>query len=140
MANSPRIENPEGKEKVKRLARPQPETLQELVRAVLDEQAISGRELARRAGQHNLRVSYTTINNLAQGRHTGNVSEETLKAIAVVGRVSEKRVRAAAGVPPLDESTDPQLLALHRELSPEEKREGLRMYREWVRSMKRMRG
>ncbi len=116
------------------------ETLQAVMREVLAKLGgISGREFARRADRHGLRVSYTTINNIAHGRHSGSVSPDTLKAIAVVGGVSEKRVRAAAGAPPVDETTDPMLLALHGELSPEEKREGLRMYREWVRSVKRMR-
>lgn len=114
------------------------ESLRDLVARLLDENDMSGREFARRAAQRGYTVSYTTVNSIANGTRA-KVTDETLSAIAEVFGVPEKDVRVAAGVPPKDDSTDPQLLALHKTLTPDEKRAALRMYREYVRTLRGLR-
>lgn len=111
------------------------ENLRDLVTRMLDERDISGRQFAKLAADRGYTVSYTTINSVKNGTRV-RVTDETLAAIAEVFGVPESQVRAAAGAPPRDDSTDPQLLAAHKELSPEGKEAGLRMYREFVRTLK----
>lgn len=109
-----------------------------LVARLLAENDMSGREFARQAATRGYTVSYTTINSIANGTRQ-HVTSDTLAAIAEVFGVDESEVRAAAGVAPLDDSTDPQLLALHRTLTPEEKVAALRVYREYVRTLRGLR-
>lgn len=114
------------------------ESLRALVARLLAEHDMSGREFARRASSHGYSVSYTTINAIANGTRR-QVTSDTLSAIAEVFGLDENEVRAAAGEAPVDDTTDPQLLALHRTLTPEEKVAALRAYREFVRSIRGLR-
>lgn len=114
------------------------ENLRDLVARLLAENDMSGREFARRAERAGYSVSYTTINSIGNGTRQ-HVTSDTLAAIAQVFGIAEDEVRAAAGAPARDDSTDPQLLALHQSLSPEEKDAALRMYREYVRTLRGLR-
>lgn len=114
------------------------ETLRELVARLLAEQDMSGREFARQAAGRGYTVSYTTINSIANGTRA-HVTDETLAAIGEVLGVPEEQVRVAAGVAPRDDSTDPQIIALHQTLTPDEKAAALRMYREYVRTLRALR-
>ena len=114
------------------------ESLRALVARMLAENDMSGREFARQAAARGYSVSYTTINAIANGTRQ-HVTSDTLEAIADVFGLDESDVRQAAGVAPLDDTTDPQLLALHRTLTPEEKVAALRVYREYVRTLRGLR-
>ena len=114
------------------------ESLQQLVTRLLDDRDMSGREFARQAAERGYTVSYTTINSIKNGTRR-TVTDDTLRAISEVFAIAEDQVRAAAGVPPRDESTDADLLKFHARLTPEEKRAGLRMYEEWVKSVRQLR-
>lgn len=114
------------------------EDLRALVTRLLEESGMSGREFARRASERGYSVSYTTINSVVNGTRR-TVTDETLTAISEVFGVNEDTVREAAGAPPRDDTTDPQLLALHRTLTPAEKNAALSMYREYVRTLRAMR-
>ena len=114
------------------------ENLGDLVTRLLDELDMSGREFSRRANDRGYSVSYTTINSVVNGTRK-HVTDDTLSAIADVFGIDEQQVRKAAGAPPRDDTTDPQLIALHKTLTPAEKEAALRMYREYVRTLRGLR-
>lgn len=122
-------------------ARKRGEGLRELVARLLDEHEMSGRQFAKLAADRGFSVSYTTINSLKNGtRDPAHVTDDTLLAIAEVFNLDENQVRQAAGIAPRDDTTDPQLLALHKTLTPDEKQAALRMYQAYVRSLRNLRG
>lgn len=110
------------------------ESLRELVTRLLDEHGWSGREAARRAEQHGYSTSYTTLNSITNGTRT-QVSDETLESIAVIFKVPEDDVRAAAGVPSRHDATDGALARLHQSLTFEERQAGLEVYRAYVKAV-----
>jgi transcriptional regulator with XRE-family HTH domain len=114
------------------------ENLGDLVTRLLAELDMSGREFARRAEERGYSVSHTTINSVANGTRQ-HVTDDTLSAIAEVFSIDEQQVRKAAGAPARDDTTDPQLIALHKTLTPNEKEAALRMYREYVRTLRGLR-
>jgi hypothetical protein len=114
------------------------ETLRELVNRMLDETGWSGRETARRAEEKGLALNYNTINEVRNGRRT-EVTDATLEGFAGVFGLNVDDVRAAAGVAPRDDSTDPELLRLHASLTPEEKKQALATYRAYVNGLKKLR-
>lgn len=114
------------------------ETLQDLVIRLLHERGMSGRQFETEARDAGVDISYGPVSAIKRGENR-QVSEKTIKAISAVFNVPIGQVYAAAEQPMPDTSTDPQLLAVHNELTPEEKREALKMYKAQVASLKRLR-
>lgn len=114
------------------------ETLQDLLIRLMGEADMSGRQFEAAAREAGYDISYGPINAARRGE-AQKVSDKTIQAIAAVFNVPVGQVYAAAEQAMPDTSTDPQLLALHNELTPDEKKEALKMYRAQVAALKRLR-
>ena len=68
--------------------------LRHLVQSRLDELGIGAREAHRRSGGE---VSYESIRNIIQGRHSGRVKDQTAEGLARALEVPVSRVYEAAG-------------------------------------------
>lgn len=71
------------------------EALRALIRAELARQDISFREAAARAKGL---VSYATLNVIATGNHSGEISDRTLSGIALALDIPVRKVREAYGL------------------------------------------
>lgn len=74
------------------------ETLAALLDDYLRREGVSSREFDRRSAKAGHRISYTTINEIRNGRHSGRFERSTLDAIAAVTGLDRERVYAAAGL------------------------------------------
>ena len=68
--------------------------LQRLVQNRLAELDLTLRAASRRSGGL---VSYTTVHNFATGKHRGNISEDTIRGLALALDVPASQIRELAG-------------------------------------------
>lgn len=94
------------------------EALRALIRAELARQGLSYREAAARAKGL---ISYSTLNVIATGRHSGELTDSTLTGIALALDVSVKKVREAYGMVGV-EPTEFQLPERAKRLSPKQRK------------------
>jgi hypothetical protein len=90
----------------------QPLTLKDVALAASDKNnGARGRELGRIAKDRGLRLTYTTVDHMLEGRYKSKPGRGTLDALVELSGLSKEQVYAAAGVPlplkPLAEDLPP---------------------------------
>ncbi|MET1083598.1 MAG: hypothetical protein ABWY12_11190 [Burkholderiales bacterium] len=89
-----------------------PLTLKDVALAASDKnKGARGRELGRIAKGRGLKLTYTTVDHMLEGRYKSKPGRSTLDALAVLSELPREQVYAAAGVPlplkPLAEDLPP---------------------------------
>lgn len=89
-----------------------PLTLKDVAQAASDRNGgVRGRELGRIAKEKHLKLTYTTVDHMLEGRYKSTPGRQTLDALVALSGLSREDVYAAAGVPlplkPLAEDLPP---------------------------------
>lgn len=77
----------------------QPTSLQELAQLVIDHQGQSARQIALKASKLDLKLTYTTLNQMRSGTYRWEPREDTIRALAQLAGVSDEVAFTAAGKP-----------------------------------------